>query len=523
MNVDNPRPSPLRKEQSHIPELLGEGSIGLQARLLLGDLDTPRMTISKKKLQPIQDYGALGMAEKTANMYQKASVMQRQRHQEETGLTFSRWKTGFDGYLESIRQDDARSERREFLATIGITDTVSAEAFYNEYLRGKSDVVRFVDTIERSATREQIVRHQDIIRDLGNAFGYGSSEVIDHLIHGVRNVKADMNAFIYQARKTVNSSAVFDNPLLQQIRSDSGVTKKADEGQKPVVKKTVSPAVKEPPVKPRATPVRRVTFEEDEEGFMPSPTPSARPERGRQPAKTTDEQNEEQQVFPAPIEESGEDQGVHLITQEELDAAMRLLYSDVYPQDIDKEVALLKATERINYYGRELHAMMQEYSRDVVLEKAANAVHLLQQYMNKIGLRVDKRSKSQSWYLWGIAKSRFLANNPGVQNALPNADKYDPFDPLLYYRVGTQSAEGQKSQKAENEIIEGMLGWEIYRQRKKLGRILPHLDPMMDQQAKERLLALLSEDPKKDQEPPTLSSCKLREIGRIVKINIPAT
>lgn len=516
MNAEKPRPSPLREEKDRNVELLRKETIGLQARFLLGDLTNPQLTITHKKLRPIQERGAQGINDQAVQMYQGASVTQRRRHQDETGLTYKKWQDGFDKYLQSIRQDTRRSDRNTFLETLGITPDITADDFYNEYLQDTSDIIKFVDDVVQQASPDQIVRHQDILRNLGNAFGYESSEVIENLIHGVKNVTTDVDKFIKQAAQRVNRPEIVAHPLLQKTQKDSRKEevsppvnrgKREEQAKEPPQKTSPSrkkfpPAVKPPPERPLhvALPVKRVDLEKESASVKP-------PER----------REEGRQVYPAPAHKQTE---LARLTQDELDTAIRyLLYNDVYRENTESQAALLRVSEMTKYYARELYQIMQEYGKDFVIGRAQEAVRALERYLHVLGLKRDKHSKSKSWYLWGIAKSRFLAENPQIQQALPNAEKYESFDPLFHYRAGSHSEDGKKSLKAEVDILQGMLGWEVFRQRKKIGDILFHLDPMIAHREKRRLQELLEEQPKGG-EIPTLSSYKLREIGRLVLTNI---
>jgi len=149
------------------------------------------------------------------------------------------------------------------------------------------------------------------------------------------------------------------------------------------------------------------------------------------------------------------------------------------------------------------------------LGKASNAVQILEKVMKELGLKRDKHSKSQSWYLWGIAKSRFLANNPDIQRSLPNAKEYESSDPLLHYRIGTHSVDGKKSRDGEEAIINGMVGWEVYRQRKKVRNLILYLQTLLPRDDLIKLRGLLTQSPKR--RVGTLSSYQLREIGRLVR------
>lgn len=504
------RPSPSSREQVHPPEFLGKGKMGLQARLLVGDLTTPALSITKKQLRPVNERGAQGITKEAGEMYQGSSLSQRRRHQQETGLTYTRWKEGFTTYLESIRQDTTRGERKEFLERIGITDSVTADDFYNEYLKGTSDVIKFVDDVETQTTHKQIQQHQDILRNLGNAFGYESSEVIEHLIHGVRNVKSDINGFIKEAKKTANTSEVLTNPLFQHIQEDSSEEK---------TRQQPKPSPQPTKVHYAPTPVKRVDLDEEPESPVPKPAKKAVPEKAPPASLEFKPQPKvpQTQVFPAPVERS--DRTDTPLSDDELREAIKyLLFNNSFSPRTEDQAAFLRGSERVRYYVKELHAMMQEYGSDFVLEKAVTAVLFLNRDLLHVGLKSDNRSKKQSWYLWGIAKSRFLANNPDIQQTLPNAEKYEPFDPLLHYQVGIHSFDGRQSKKAEDDIQNGMLGWEVYRQRKKIDDIIFHLNPLMAPAEKKRLRELLALPPKKDV--PTLSSYQLQEIGRLVRINI---
>lgn len=490
------RPIPATTEQLQTSELLGKESVGLQARLLIGDFMNPRLDVTAKKLQPIKEFGIEGIAQPIVRRYQKASLAQRRSYQEETGLTYDRWKTGFDTYLQKIRDDNEHRERNEFLELIGIDERTNADDFYNEYLRSKSDIVKFVFDVETQATREQIIQHEDIIRGLGNTFGYASSEVIDTLIHGVRNVKDYTDVFIEEAKKSVNTVNVLQHPLLQTILRDS---KEREEFVQPPPERekrepTVTPVeekkaeLKQPP---KATPPERVALEEEKEAKV------------------------EVQLFPAPQIESKRDDSP--LTPEELEVAVQyLLYNDVNPKDKKIQAERIKASEVTKFYTRELQMMMQEYGREFVLDKAGDAIQQLQDALKQLNLKGTPFSKSRSWYLWHIAKRRFLANNPDVQEVLPNAKHYSTFDPLLHYRGDIHPVDSRRSHQAEIDILWATLGFEVYLKRRKRKIIISALDPAMPAGERQLLHRLLDEQPK-DEEFETLPTYQLREIGRIVR------
>ncbi len=512
------QPSPIKKESAKPTELLGAANVGLQARFLLGDLSNPQVKIKKKQFDSIQENGALGINDRAGNIYQKASLTQRSRYQQEKGLTYAQWRDGFNTYLDGIRNDTEHNERKAFLDTLGITDTVTADDFYEEYLNKKSDIIKFVGEVETQASHEQILNNQDIIRQLGNAFGYESSEVIEHLIHGVKNVKTDSDAFIRKAREKINTIEVITHPLLHKIQKDSSEEvqkQEPGEGEEGAAQKRAEPSAESPPEAQPPPVVKQTTGPTEMAGRKAEPQNIPPTKTTTTPEEKKQEKKEPTQVYPAPTEK--ELQAYHLITRGEIDAAVKLLYNDVFRRNRDRQANLLISSEVVNNYARELHAMMKEYGREFVLGKAAHAIQTLENVMRDLGLKRDKRSRSQSWYLWGIAKSRFLANNPNIQHTLPNAEKYEPFDPLRHYRTGTHAVDGQKSRKAEEAVINGMVGWEVYRQRKKIRNIILYLQTRLTYDDLRKLRTLLIQSPKRGTE--TLSSYQLQEIGRLVRSN----
>ncbi len=199
-----------------------------------------------------------------------------------------------------------------------------------------------------------------------------------------------------------------------------------------------------------------------------------------------------------------------------------MAYSDVLPDnDAEKEKSIKFFTtdsERGRLYVRELQGILSEHGEAPILEKAQEKVRELQQALQSLGIEGTPYGKSETWYLWHAAKSRFLAKHQDMQAALPNADKYHPFDPLVQYKDGVAPTDKDKSIKAEEELVLTQLGWEVVDH---LGRtnedILAKLNTDISATDRTRLTALLAEE----RTGTGLSSYKLREIGEIIDRNRP--
>lgn len=554
-----------RTEMGMTGELLGRQSVGLQARFLTGNFTDP-LLLTRKQLHGIHKNGAEGIEQNVVHLYRDASLKQRREYQQKTNLTLDQWKGRFDSYLQSIRDDTEHADRKEFLKTIGISDTTTAEDFYAEYLQNGSQVVKFVGDIEAAASTEQIEKHADIIRAIGDTFGYATSALIEHLIHGVRNTRAHIDEFVEIASGAANVPRTLNDSLLRIINVDSEkpiihdkaprqgthgllqmrvteqetpelvdkrpLVDEADlDGEQRSAEAESQSAQRSPRhLRETATPVERVVFEESDverddlvrSGGGPLVTAESEEALSFAPLATptvSPPQFPPHPLSPAPQDEVEEEEDPDPLTEEEMTLAMRYLsYSDINPPPYQRPSDLLARSALAKQYIREFVAMTKEYGRVTVLEAAIDAAEFVGELLDSVELAQSPASRSPSWYLWNAAMSRFLADNPDIASTLQYAERYAPFDPYLHLKTGITQEQITRSRQANDEILDRMFGWEIYRQRDESGKVFRHLKPGMIIE-QDRLEELLHTPPKEDGTN-TLSSYLLIEIGRIVRENL---
>lgn len=549
-------------------ELLGRNSVGLQARFLTGNFHEP-LLLTREQLQGISENGVEGIRQEVGNRYQNASLKQRREYQQAKNLTYETWRARFDTYLQSIRNDTEQADRKSFLEMIGISDEVTADDFYREYLQDGSQVVKFVDDIESSVSTEQIRRHADIIRALGNTFGYATSAVIEHLIHGVRNARDNTDEFIESVSGSANVPRTLHNPLLRIIHDDSDYrtrektsshrtatvsSPRTDQNRHAVLfsdllrrdgeglpssrgnEPTRNDSLSQPTVdQSEGTEVHQERPPEaDLRVLFREPEPkSEKRDRNRQDTTGSDGGDQGKITFvpfdlpvarkphassppPAPLHDQETEDDSDPLTDKEIGLAMRYLsYSDINPPPEETPSDGLVDSVFAKQYIREFVTMTEEYGKPLVLETAIDAGEFIGELLDAVELDRTSVSRSPSWYLWYAVQSRFLSNHPHLK---VDVGYHHPFDPLMYKKEGATREQIIRSRQANDAIIDRMLGWEIYRQKRKKISVFRHLDPT-DKDEWERLQVLLNEEPK-DDGANTLSPDKLIEIGRIVRTGV---
>jgi len=184
-------------------------------------------------------------------------------------------------------------------------------------------------------------------------------------------------------------------------------------------------------------------------------------------------------------------------------------------------------TPSAQIYTAELRRAMEQYGTDKLMALANASVGRLRSMMQDLGIDsslVSPFTDSTSWFLWHAAKERHLAANPNAQAAMPNANKYNPHDPLVLLDSFASTDERIAAAKAIEAMEFSQLGWELYRLSS------PHIDRGPEKppapidiatvlqsgsSASENLRRLVNEQPKREPgKDTTLSTFKLTYLGQ---------
>ncbi|GEM_PF-1239176 len=224
---DRPLPAPTRLREVERPKepLLNPDEAGVQYRLLAGpqglDLTNKNLPVDTELLGKIKIDGIRGV---DTSVHKKASLGERHSYWDEDSerreMSFEKqmeiWEKGLNGYLNKLRGNKDDDRPKKFLEDIGIGEDVGARQLYDTYLKGDSKLDKFVEKLE-GLDSTVIMENAEIIKKLGVAFGETSSEAIKHLLHGIKNVQIDADAFKKEAAKTVNEDNVLDDKVLGYI------------------------------------------------------------------------------------------------------------------------------------------------------------------------------------------------------------------------------------------------------------------------------------------------------------------
>ncbi len=163
----------------------------------------------------VKDQGlGFALGEEGARVYEDVSLQQRGNDT----LKFNQWRDNFNIRIAQIKKREP--EKAEFLEQIGVTD---ADSFYDEYLfdrengKLKSDLVGFVSKVAE-ADAGSVGANEDLIKELGKAFGEGSNEVIVNLVQAVKNIQMGATTFAQSAEIDLEVAKTHD--LIQRIVSD---------------------------------------------------------------------------------------------------------------------------------------------------------------------------------------------------------------------------------------------------------------------------------------------------------------
>lgn len=205
------------------------------------------------------------------------------------------------------------------------------------------------------------------------------------------------------------------------------------------------------------------------------------------------------------------------LSKEEIDLYRKYMsYVDLNGDKSDNEFVqdLEKNNKFGKYYVKEFKSMMDEYGKDLLIAQASANIDEVKKVLQRLGLPPEKHTVNISWFMWDAAKSRFLANNPDAQIELANSAEYQPFDPMVQFKVGTSLEDIKKSQDAMEANQNTIIGWDIFVKAQRGVNMLDRLKGDTPADIRDQAKALLEGPTNANR---SLSSYKLRQLGEIFR------